>query len=182
MIGMLARNWWALALRGVAAILFGLATFAFPGMALALLVLLFAAYLIVDGIFAIVAGVRAAEHQQRWGGLIAEGVLDIAAGAVIALWPGLSLLFFIYFAAFWAIVSGVALLAAAIRLHREHGEWLLWLSGVISVVWGALVLFFPIAGVIAWAFWIGAYALIFGVVMVMLAFRLKGGRVSPLPT
>jgi uncharacterized membrane protein HdeD (DUF308 family) len=173
MIGILAKNWWALALRGVAAIVFGLIAIAYPAMALQVLILLFAAYLLVDGVFAIVAGVRAAEHHQRWFALIIEGVLDIAAAVVIVVWPALSLLFFIYVIGFWAIMSGVALLAAAIRLRREHGEWLLILSGVLSLVWGVLVVLFPIAGVLVWALWIGAYALIFGVLMIVLAFRLR---------
>ena len=182
MIGILARNWWALALRGVAAILFGLIAFAFPGMALTVLILLFAFYLLIDGIFAIIAGVRAAERHERWGMLIAEGVLDIAAGVIIVLWPGLSLLAFIYLTAFWAIITGAALLATAFRLHREHGEWLLLLSGALSLLWGIVVLFWPIAGLLVWAWWIGAYALMFGILMVIFAFRLRRHPAGPLAT
>jgi uncharacterized membrane protein HdeD (DUF308 family) len=85
----------------------------------------------------------------------------------------MTLLVFIYMAAFWAIVSGIALLVAAFRLHRQHGEWLLILAGVLSVVWGALVVLFPIAGILVWAWWIGAYALVFGIAMLVVAFRLR---------
>lgn len=173
MINILARNWWALALRGVVAVLFAIIAFAMPGLTLVVLVYFFAAYLLVDGVFALIAGLRAAEHHERWGALALEGILDLVAGAVIVLWPGLSLLAFIYLAAFWAIVSGIALLIAAFRLHRQHGEWLMVLAGLLSVLWGVLVVLFPIAGILVWAWWIGAYALIFGVAMLVLAFRLR---------
>ncbi|HEV8014104.1 MAG TPA: HdeD family acid-resistance protein [Stellaceae bacterium] len=173
MNNILARNWWALALRGVAAMLFGLIAFALPGVTLTVLVLFFAAYLLVDGVLALVAGLRAAEHHERWMALALEGILDLAAGVLIVMWPGMTLLVFIYMAAFWAIVSGIALLVAAFRLHRQHGEWLLILAGVLSVVWGALVVLFPIAGILVWAWWIGAYALVFGIAMLVVAFRLR---------
>lgn len=173
MNNLLARNWWALALRGVLAVLFGLIAFALPGVTLTVLVLFFAGYLFADGIFALIAGLRAAERHERWGALALEGVLDLIAGALIVLWPGMTLLAFIYLAAFWAIVSGIALLAAAFRLHRQHGEWMMILAGVLSVAWGVLVALFPIAGILVWAWWIGAYALVFGIAMLVLAFRLR---------
>jgi uncharacterized membrane protein HdeD (DUF308 family) len=153
------RSRWVLALRGGAAILFGLAAFLVPESALVALVLLFAAYLVIDGIFAVLAG------------LVIEGGLGLAAGIVMALWPALSLLFFIKIAALWAILSGVALLWAA----RRRG--LMLVGGVLSLLWGLLVLFEPMAGVVVWAWWIGAYALAFGVVMLAAAYRL-GRRVT----
>lgn len=173
MINILARNWWALALRGVAAVLFGIIAFAMPWLTLTILVYFFAAYLLIDGVFALIAGLRAAERHERWGALALEGILDLIAGAVIVAWPALSLLAFIYLAAFWAIVSGIALLAAAFRLHRQHGEWLMLLAGLLSVLWGVLVVLFPVAGILVWAWWIGTYALIFGIAMLVLAFRLR---------
>ena len=169
----LARNWWALALRGAAAVIFGLIAFALPGVTLTVLVLFFAAYLLVDGVFALIAGLRAAEHHERWGALALEGVLDIIAGVLVVMWPGLTLVVFVYMAAFWALVSGIALLFAAFRLHRQHGEWMMILSGLLSIAWGILVALFPIAGILVWAWWIGAYALIFGIAMLVLAFRLR---------
>jgi uncharacterized membrane protein HdeD (DUF308 family) len=182
MINTLAQNWWALALRGVIAILFGLTAFAMPGPTLAILVYFFAAYLLVDGIFALIAGLRAAEHHERWGMLALEGVINVIAGVVIFLWPVLSLFYFIYLAGFWAIISGVTLLIDAIRLHRQHGEWWMILAGLASVVWGVLVVLYPIAGVLVWAWWIGAYALVFGIAMLVLAFRLKGHPLAHSPT
>ncbi len=171
----LAKNWWALALRGVLAILFAITAFVMPGLTLGLLLLVFGVYLVVDGIFALIAGVRAAERHERWGMLAFEGLVDLAAGVVIVMWPAPSLLAFIYFAAFWAIVTGSALLASAIRLHREHGEWMLLVSGGLSLIWGVLVLLFPAAGVLVWAWWIGTYALLFGISMIVLSLRLKNG-------
>jgi uncharacterized membrane protein HdeD (DUF308 family) len=169
----LVRNWWALALRGVAAVIFGLIAFALPGVTLTVLVLFFAAYLLVDGVFALIAGLRAAEHHERWGALALEGILDLVAGALVVMWPGLTLVVFVYMAAFWALVSGIALLVAAFRLHRQHGEWMMILAGLLSIAWGILVALFPIAGILVWAWWIGAYALIFGTAMLVLAFRLR---------
>lgn len=184
MIDILARNWWALALRGVVAIVIGLVAFLWPGITLAALVLLFAAYMLVDGVFAIIAGVRAAAHHERWWPFVIEGILDLAAGAIAALWPGIALLTFIYLAGFWAIFSGVALLAAAMRL-RAHGEWFLVLSGIVSLLWGVVVIFWPIAGEIALAWWIGAYAIIFGVFMLSFALRMRrrhhAGTAGPQP-
>jgi uncharacterized membrane protein HdeD (DUF308 family) len=154
MIARGGRSRWVLALRGAAAILFGLAAFLVPESALVGLVLLFAAYLVIDGIFAVLAG------------FVIEGVLGLAAGIVIALWPALSLLFFIKIAALWAILSGAALLWAA------RGRGLMLVGGVLSLLWGLLVLFEPMAGVVVWAWWIGVYALAFGVVMLAAAYRL----------
>ena len=173
MIELLARNWWAIALRGAVAILFGIAALMMPETALVALVLLFAAYLLLDGVFAIIAGFRAAERHERWFWLLAEGVLGIAAALFIAAYPEVYLILFIYVAALWAIVSGVALLVAAFRLYRHEGEWMMLAAGILSIVWGVLVLIWPAAGVVVWAWWIGAYALIFGAMMLALAFRLR---------
>ena len=176
MNNILVRNWWALALRGLAAVIFGLVAFAVPGVTLTVLVLFFAAYLLVDGVFALIAGLRAAEQHERWGALAAEGALDLVAGVFVLMWPGLTLVAFVYVAAFWALVSGIALLVAAFRLHRQHGEWMMFLAGLLSIAWGILVALFPIAGILVWAWWIGAYALIFGIAMLTLAFRLRRHR------
>jgi uncharacterized membrane protein HdeD (DUF308 family) len=173
MLDNLARNWWALALRGVAAIVFGLATLLWPGITLWVLVLFFAAYMLVDGIFAIVTGLRAAQYHRRWWPLILEGVADFVAGAVALLWPRLALLGFIYVTAVWAILSGIALLIAALRLHRAYGEVTLILGGLVSIAWGILVVVWPIAGELALAWWIGAYALLFGVFMLTFALSLR---------
>lgn len=181
MLSVLTRNWWALALRGVVAIAFGVVAFLRPGLTLEIFVLLFAVYAIVDGIFAIVGGVYAAEQHERSWPLFVEGLLDVAAGVIILLWPGLSLLVFVIFVGAWAVVTGIALLIAAFRLRRLHGEWLLVVNGLVSLLLGTYFLFFPIAGVIVLAWWIGIYALIFGVLLIALALRMRRLHHNALP-
>lgn len=170
----LARNWWAVALRGAAGILFGLITFFAPGISLAALVLLFGAYAFVDGIFAIVSAVR---HRttDRWWLLLLTGLAGVAVGVMTLIWPGITALSLLYLIAAWALVTGVLQIAAAIRLRKViTGEWLLALGGIASIVFGVLLALFPGAGALAVVIWIGAYAFVFGVVLVALGFRLRG--------
>jgi uncharacterized membrane protein HdeD (DUF308 family) len=172
MLQLLARHWWALALRGVVAVLFGLLTFLVPGITLVFLVLLFGAYVLLDGILNILWARRATGH--RWP-LILEGILGIIAGIVTFIWPGITAIVLLYLIAFWAIFTGVLEIVAGIRL-RKHiaNEWLLIFVGVLSLLFGLLILISPGAGALAILFWIGAYALLFGIMLVILAFRLRG--------
>ena len=126
-------------------------------MTLASLVLLFAAYMLVDGIFAIIAGVRATRRHERWGLLVLEGIADIVAGGIAIVWPVITILVFVYLMGAWAIVSGILLLSAAFRLNIAHGRWLMGLGGVASVIWGFLLLLWPLAGAVVLTWWIGAY-------------------------
>jgi uncharacterized membrane protein HdeD (DUF308 family) len=173
MTALLAQNWWAIALRGVLAILFGLIALFLPGPTIAALVLLFAAYMLVDGVFAIVAGVRAARRHERWGLLVVEGIIDLAAAAIAFVAPLATVVAFVWLIGAWAIVSGVVLTAAMFRLHAAHGRWLMGLSGILSVIWGVLLLIWPAAGAVVLTWWIGAYALVFGVALLALAFKLR---------
>ena len=170
---LLARNWWAIALRGVCAILFGIIALLLPGVTMLALVLLFAAYMLVDGILAIVAGVRAAQRHDRWGWLIFEGALDLIAGAIAVVWPLVTVVAFVWLLAAWAIVSGVVLFAASFRLNLAHGRWLMSLGGAISVIWGVLLIVWPLVGALVLTWWIAAYALFFGGALLFLAFRLR---------
>jgi uncharacterized membrane protein HdeD (DUF308 family) len=173
----LARNWWAFALRGVLAILFGLGAFVFPGVTLAAVVMVFGAYVLVDGIFAVIAAVRSAERHQRWGMLLLEGALGIVAGLITFFWPGVTALTLVMLVAVWAIITGILEIVAAIRLRKEiQNEWLLGIAGVLSVLLGVLLIAQPGAGLIVWVWMMGAYALIFGIVLVALALRLRGLR------
>lgn len=148
----LGRNWWALALRGVAAILLGILAFAWPGITVFVLVLFFGAYMLVDGTFAIVAAVRAAGKEDRWWLLLIEGSLGVLAGLVAFFWPGLTALALLYFIVAWAIVTGLMEIVAAIRLRQEiEGEWALGLSGLLSVIFGILLVVLPaLAGCSLW--------------------------------
>ncbi len=169
----LARNWWALAVRGVLGILFGLIALFQPGATMLSLVLVFSAYALVDGIFAIIASVRAMSHQERWGLLLLEGIADIIAAAAAFLWPGLTVLAFVGIVAGWAIVTGGLLLGSAFRLNIDHGRWWMALSGIVSILYGVVLIWAPLSGAVVLTWWIGAYAIIFGASLIMLAFRLK---------
>jgi uncharacterized membrane protein HdeD (DUF308 family) len=177
---LLARNWWALALRGLAAILFGILAFAWPGITLFVLVIFFGAYLLVDGIFAIVAAVRAAGEQARWWLLLLEGILGVVAGLVAFFWPGLTALALLYLIAAWAIVTGIMEIVGAIRLRQEMvGEWALILGGALSVLFGVLLVAIPVrAGLLSLTWLIGAYAVAFGVLLVILAFLVRNAPSS----
>jgi len=174
----LARNWWAIALRGVAAIIFGLLALMMPGITMAALILLFGVYAVVEGIFNVIAAVRGHSGAPRWF-LLLEGIVSIAAGLVAFVWPSLTALVLLYVIAAWAIITGVLEIAAAARLHnRIRGEWWLVLGGIVSVVAGVLMMWAPGAGALALVMWIGAYVLVLGVLHVGLAFRLRSGSVE----
>lgn len=179
---MLARNWWAIALRGAFAILFALVAFFFPGATILSLLLLFAAYMLVDGVFAIIAAVRAARAGERWGLLVLEGVVDIATGVIVFAWPGISLLAFVLVMAAWAIVSGVLMVAAAFRLPKDYGRWWLVIGGVSSVLFGVLLAIAPLTGAVVLTWWLGAYALAFGIALLVLAFQLRSRREEAPPS
>jgi uncharacterized membrane protein HdeD (DUF308 family) len=173
MSAVLARNWWVLAIRGGLGIAVGLLALVLPAATMLALVLLFAAYMLVDGVFATMAAVRAAREHERWGLLVLEGVADIVAGVIAVLWPGITVLAFVLLVAAWAIVSGSLMLVAGYRLNIEHGRWWLLLAGSLSVAYGALLAVAPMIGALVLTWWFGAYALLFGVALLVLAFRLK---------
>jgi len=143
------------------------------------LVLLFAAYMLVDGVLAIVAAVRAARQRERWGLLVLEGVVDIIAGVVAFLWPGITVIAFVLIVAAWAIVSGGLMLGAAIRLKIDHGRWWLAFGGIVSLIYGALLIVAPLIGALVMTWWLGAYALVFGIALLVLAFKLRARRHDP---
>lgn len=174
MCAALARNWWAVALRGVFGIVFGLVAFVLPGVTMLSLVLVFAAYLFVDGIFAIVAAARAARRNERWGLLVLEGVVNIGVAVLAVLWPGLTVIAFVLMVAAWALITGVLMTIAAFRLDGAHGRWWLALGGIASVIYGGLLIVAPLIGALVLTWWIGAYALIFGIALIVLAFKLRG--------
>jgi uncharacterized membrane protein HdeD (DUF308 family) len=175
MVVVLARNWWALALRGVAAVLFGIMAFAWPGMTLGVLVLLYGAYALVDGVLAITAALAGRTWGMPWWALLLDGLMGITIGILTFAWPGITALVLLYMIAAWAVVTGVFEVIAAIRLRKEiHGEWLLALSGIISVLFGVALVINPVGGALAVVWLIGAYAIVFGALLIALGFRLRG--------
>jgi uncharacterized membrane protein HdeD (DUF308 family) len=172
----LADSWWAVGLRGLLGILFGLICLLTPGIAVGAFVILFSAYMLVDGVFAIISGIKAARNGERWGLLILEGIVDIAAGVIAFLWPLITLVALTWLIAIWAIVSGALMLGAAFTLNIDHGRWWLALGGIASIIFGILLVIEPLVGAVVLTMWIGAYALVFGVVLLILAFQLHSRK------
>jgi len=172
-IAVLARNWWAIAIRGVLGILFGLVALFLPGVTMLSLVLVFAAYAFVDGVFAIISAVNAAGQHERWGLLALEGIVDIVVAGIAIFWPAITVVAFVLLLAAWAVVTGGLMLWAAFRLDVDSGRWWFVLGGVVSLAYGVLLIVAPIIGALVLTWWLGAYALIFGVALLVLAFRLR---------
>jgi uncharacterized membrane protein HdeD (DUF308 family) len=169
---LLADKWWAMGLRAIMAILFGLICLLNPTLALNVFIILFAAYMLVDGIFAIASGIRAATSGGHWALLILQGLVSIAASAVAVIWPAMTLVALVWITAIWAIVSGALMLAAAFALNIDYGRWWLALGGIASLVFGILLVIQPFIGAVVLTLWIGAYALVFGIFLLVLAFQL----------
>ena len=169
---MVFRHWWAVALRGVMAILFGLMALFWPHLTLGVLVIFFGAFALVGGIFAVVAALGDRGVHDRWGMLLAEGVVGIAIGLVTFFWPLITALILLYLIAIWAIVTGVLEIAVAVWMHRAAGnEWMLLLGGIASLLFGVLLAELPGVGLLALTWVIGIYALIFGVLLLFLGFQ-----------
>jgi uncharacterized membrane protein HdeD (DUF308 family) len=170
-----ARRWWVLAVRGAAGIAFGLIALTHPVSGLVALVILFGAYALVDGIFNLTMTVpQAKRHGERWGALLAEGILSVVAGLVALIWPGISAVALLLVIAFWAVATGIMAILSAVRLRRMiKGEWLLGLAGALSIALGVLLFMYPAPGALAMVIWIGAYALVSGIMLVALSFRVR---------
>lgn len=185
MLVVYTSSWWALVLRGLAAIAFGVLAFVWPQITLTALVFLWGAYALVDGAFAIPAGVKSHGENKRWWVLLLEGILGVAAGLVAFLVPGITALALLILIAAWAMVTGAFEIAAAIQLRKYiKGEWLLALAGVASVLFALALLFNPAAGALALVWLIGAYSIVFGVLLIVLGVRLhslvrSADRMSP---
>ncbi len=174
----LIRSWWLLALRGVLAIVFGVAALIWPGLTLLVLVTLFGAYAIVDGVVAILSVVRHRE-RGRWWAVLLEGVFGILAGLVAFLLPGITAVALVFVIGVWAMLTGLMEISAALRLRRMiENEWMLGLAGILSLVFGAALVVFPGAGALALVTLIAAYAIVFGIAMLFLGLRLRNARAS----
>ncbi len=173
----LARNWWKLLVRGVVAVLFGVLLWLLPGISLALLVLFFGAFVLVDGILGAWIAISGRKEYEDWWDLLLWGLVGIGIGILTFVAPGFTTLALVFFIAGWAIATGVLEIVVAIRLRREiEGEWLLILGGLVSVLLGILLMLRPGVGALALVWLIGTYAIIFGLVLVMLAFKTRSFR------
>lgn len=174
MVQVLARNWWALLIRGIAAVIFGILVFMWPPGAWVAIGYLFGAYALIDGVFAIVAAVRAAQTHERWWPFVLEGIVGLAIAA-IAIYDVLILIAAIFITiAAWAFVTGVLEIVAAIQLRKHiSNEWLLIVAGVCSILFSVLMIWHPFVAALAISYIVAAYAIVFGVIMIALSFRLK---------
>ena len=171
---LLARNWWLLALRGLAGVLFGILAFVWPAITLFVLVYLFGAFALINGICSLVLAWYAPPGYPRFGALILGGILSIVAGLIAFFLPGITALGLLIMIAAWAIVIGVIEIFAAVQLRKViRNEWPLILAGLASVGFGVVLLLYPAAGALVLVWWIGAYALVFGILLMILAFRLR---------
>jgi uncharacterized membrane protein HdeD (DUF308 family) len=170
----MSRDWWAVLLRGIVGVAFGVLAFAWPGTTLLALIFLWGVYAIADGAFALYLTISAAQGHRRWWPYLLEGVVGILAGAVAFAWPGITAVALVFLIAAWAVVTGVFEIIAAIDLRRQiRHEWLLALSGALSIFFGVLVVLQPDAGALAIVWLLGAYTFLFGFALITLAFRMR---------
>src|SRR5271167_2035357 len=171
----LKRSWWLMLLRALAAIAFGVLIFVLPGISLVSLVLVFGAYCMADGILTVWTAVSGSKDHESWWLLLLEGVLGIGIGVLTIFAPAVTALALLFYIALWAIATGVLEIAAAIRLRKEiQGEWLLLLAGLASVVFGVLLIWQTGAGALTVLWLIGSYAIVFGVLLLILALKIRG--------
>jgi uncharacterized membrane protein HdeD (DUF308 family) len=170
----LSRNWWKLLLRGLAAIAFGILAWLLPGISLAALVLLFGIFVLADGILGVWMAIAGRKEYEDWWVLLLWGLVGIGAGMLTFVAPGITELALLFFIAVWAIATGILEIVAAIRLRREiKGEWMLILGGLLSVMFGVLLMAQPGAGALALIWMIGTYAVLFGIILGILAFKTR---------
>jgi uncharacterized membrane protein HdeD (DUF308 family) len=172
----LARNWWAVGLRALLAVVLVISVVLLPRPTLGALTMMFAAYLAADGALAVVSGLRAMRHGERWLALIFEGATNPAVAGGVLIWPALAAMAFVSLTSAWAIITGALLLAAARRLSISHGRWLLVLAGTVSAVWGVLAVTVELSTDTtpdAMTWWLIGYALPFAVTLLVLAALLQ---------
>jgi uncharacterized membrane protein HdeD (DUF308 family) len=177
MLHALAKCWWVLLLRGIAAIAFGVLAFIWPGLTLVTLVLLYGAFALVDGVLALFAAFTGGAKPVPTWWLVVVGLIGIAAGLVTFMWPGITAILLVLFIGAWAVVHGIFEIIGAIQLRKEiDNEWMLILGGALSVLFGAVVLIAPGAGALGLVWVIATYSIIFGILFVALALRLRTHR------
>ena len=175
MLEKITHNWWLYAVRGLVAVIFGILAFTRPEQALQALVLVFGAYALADGIFAMFAGIASYPFFDRWWAVLLEGVAGVVIGLLTFFWPNITTLVLLYFIGAWAIITGIFEIVAAIQFRRIiPGEWAMILMGLLSVVLGSMLFVFPAAAEVSLVWLIGIYAIIAGGMELVLAFRMHG--------
>jgi uncharacterized membrane protein HdeD (DUF308 family) len=174
---LLADTWWLVALRGVAAVIFGILAFVWPKITLLTLIWLFGVYALINGVLALVQAFTGPKEGRRTGALVFDGIISIAAGVIALVVPGFTALALLLLIAAWAIVGGIFEIVTAVRLRKViRHEWMMIAAGVISVIFGVLLILQPAVGALAMIWWIGGFAIVFGILLVALSFRLRHWR------
>jgi uncharacterized membrane protein HdeD (DUF308 family) len=177
MIETLKRNWWVSVIRGVAAIVFGVIAFAYPGLTVATLVLFFGAWVLIDGVFRVIGAIGHQASDPEWGFHLIIGIIGIIIGFLTFHAPQTTALALIIYIAAWALMIGATEIALAIKLRREiRGEWFLILMGLASIVFAVMLLWNPVPGALALVWLIGSYAIVFGILGIFFGFRLRSLR------
>jgi uncharacterized membrane protein HdeD (DUF308 family) len=174
LIETLKRHWWVPVIRGIAAVLFGIMAFVYPGLTVAVLVLLFGAWILVDGVFRVIGAIGHRASDKEWGFDLIIGIMGIIIGFLTFHAPRITALALIIYIAAWALMIGATEIAMAIKLRREiKGEWFLILMGLLSIVFAVMLLWNPLPGALALVWLIGSYAIVFGILAIILGFRLR---------
>ncbi len=167
-------HWWLLLVRGILAILFGIVALVAPGIALLAFIYVFAAYAILDGITAIVVSFRERSFLRTWWVLLLEGILGIIFGILAFAWPGETALILLYLVAFWALVTGIMEISSAFVVPGSAGQrWGLGLAGLLSIIFGIILIVHPGAGLLAVLWLVGIYSIVFGVSLIIYAFQIR---------
>ncbi|HEX2621963.1 MAG TPA: HdeD family acid-resistance protein [Phototrophicaceae bacterium] len=175
MLTAMSKSWWVFLLRGILSILFGITALIMPGLTLATLIIVFGVYAVIDGVATIFYAFSTRQSDENWWMHLLEGIIGIIAGVLIVTWPGITAITLILVIAFWAIMTGIMQIAAAIRLRKEiDNEFWLGLSGLLSIIFGILAFRFPGDGALALIWLIGIYAIVFGGFFIGLALKLRG--------
>jgi uncharacterized membrane protein HdeD (DUF308 family) len=174
---LMQRYWWVLALRGLIAIIFGIAALVWPGLTILVLVAIFGAYALVDGIIAVIISLQERNSLRRWWVLLLEGIVGILIGIATFLWPGVTALVLLTLIAVWAIITGIFEIAEAFSGHGTVGqEWAIGIAGILSILLGILLIARPGAGLLTIALLIGIYAIIFGIMLIIRAFQFRSAH------
>lgn len=175
MLTQLFRNWWQFAVRGVLAIVFGIVALIWPEPTKVALVLLFAVFALLDGLFTAATGIEAYGAFRQWWALLLEGLTGIVIAVLAFIWPNTAGNILLYVIGAWAVLTGVFEILAAIELRNViEGESLMILHGVLMVTVGILLFLFPAAGAMGLVWAIGIYAITVGIMEMIFAFRLRG--------
>jgi uncharacterized membrane protein HdeD (DUF308 family) len=168
----MTRNWWAYAIQGLAALIFGILTLVWPSISLVVMIALFGAFAVVTGVMLIAASFNAAKRHLHWGSLLAVGILDVAAGVVTWFWPGLTALALLYLVVAWAAVTGVIYIVASVEMRDAiPHSWLMTLTGVLSLVLAVVLAVDPRDGILSLVWVVGLYAIIGGIAELAFAFH-----------